>query len=106
VEWILSEMPEPPRHYARLKKVNAKGAPIMGCVPTLQPLTPNEFQQKMQAENTVVIDARSILAFGGGHIPGAINIALRPEFPNWVGWVMMNIKKVTCVVQSISLWLT
>ncbi len=81
VKWIMSEMPKPPRHYARLKKVNAKGAPIVGCTPTLQPLTPSEFQQKMQDDNTVVIDARSILAFGGGHIPGAINIALHPAYP-------------------------
>lgn len=100
VEWIMSEMPEPPRHYARLKQVNAKGAPVVGCPPTLQPLTPSEFQQKMQDENTVVIDARSILAFGGGHIPGAINIALRPEFPNWVGWMIDPEKSILVIVES------
>jgi hydroxyacylglutathione hydrolase len=100
VEWILGEMPEPPRHYARLKKVNAKGAPVVGCPPTLQPLTPHEFQQKMQDDNTVVIDARSILAFGGGHIPGAINIALRPEFPNWVGWMIAPEQSILMVVES------
>ncbi|MBD0337037.1 MAG: MBL fold metallo-hydrolase [Cyanobacteria bacterium Co-bin13] len=99
VDWVLSEMPEPPRHYARLKQVNAKGAPIVGCLPTLQPLTPSEFQQQMQS-NAVVIDARSILAFGGGHIPGAINIALRPEFPSWVGWMIDPAQSVLVVVES------
>ncbi len=100
VDWILSAMPEPPRHYARLKKVNAKGATIMGCPPTLQPLTPDKFQQKMQDANTVIVDARSILAFGGGHIPGAINIALRPEFPNWVGWMIDPAQSLLLVVES------
>ncbi|MGI0485793.1 MBL fold metallo-hydrolase [Pantanalinema rosaneae CENA516] len=100
VDWILSEMPEPPRHYARLKQINAKGAPVLGCPATLQPLTPDEFQRKMQDENTVVIDARSILAFGGGHIPGAINIALRPEFPNWVGWMIDPARSLLVVVES------
>jgi len=100
VEWLMQDMPEPPRHYARLKKVNAKGAKVIGCVPTLQPLTPQEFQQAMQQPNTVVIDARSILAFGGGHIPGAINIALRPEFPNWVGWMIDPAQTVLLVVES------
>ncbi|MBW4623846.1 MAG: MBL fold metallo-hydrolase [Cyanosarcina radialis HA8281-LM2] len=100
VEWILSGMPEPPRHYPRLKKVNAKGAPIIGCLPALSPLTPSEFQQQMEDENTVVIDARSILAFGGGHIPGAINIALRPEFPNWVGWTIDPEQSILVVVES------
>lgn len=100
VEWVMQDMPEPPRHYARLKKVNAKGAKVIGCTPTLQPLTPPEFQQAMQQPNTVVIDARSILAFGGGHIPGAINIALRPEFPNWVGWMIDPEQTVLLVVES------
>ncbi|MES1024378.1 rhodanese-like domain-containing protein [Gloeocapsa sp. BRSZ] len=100
VEWVMRDMPEPPRHYARLKKVNAKGAEVMGCIPTLQPLTPKEFQHAMQQPNTVIIDARSILAFGGGHIPGAINIALRPEFPNWVGWMIDPEKTVLLVVES------
>ncbi|MGG6294158.1 MBL fold metallo-hydrolase [Leptolyngbya sp. AN02str] len=100
VEWIMSEMPEPPRHYARLKKVNAKGAPIKGDVPILPPLSPQEFQQRMQEDNTIVIDARSILAFGGGHIPGAINIALRPEFPNWIGWMIDPEHKILLVLES------
>ena len=61
VEWVLGGMPEPPTHYARLKKVNAKGAKVLGDVPILPPLSPQEFQQLMQDENTVVIDTRSIL---------------------------------------------
>ena len=60
VEWILSDLPEPPTHYPRLKKVNAKGAKVMGCIPTLQPLSVSEFQEKMSDDNVVVIDTRSI----------------------------------------------
>ncbi|PPS42819.1 hypothetical protein [Chroococcidiopsis sp. TS-821] len=55
------DIPEPPHYYARLKKVNAKGAEVMVCVPRLQPLTPKEFQHAMQQPNVTVIDARSIL---------------------------------------------
>ena len=100
VEWILSDLPEPPTHYPRLKKVNAKGAKVMGCVPTLQPLSVDKFQEKMADENVVVIDTRSILAFGGGHIPGAINIALRPAFPTWVGWTIDPEKEILLVIES------
>ncbi len=100
VEWLLSDMPEPPRHYARLKKVNAKGAPLKGCLPTLPPLSPQQFQKMMEDEGTIVIDARSILAFGGGHIAGAVNIALRPAFPNWVGWTIDPEKTILLVVES------
>lgn len=100
VEWILSGMPEPPTHYPRLKKVNAKGAPVKGCIPTLVPLSPQQFQERMADSNTLVIDTRSILAFGGGHISGAINIALRPAFPTWVGWMIDPEKTLLLVVES------
>lgn len=100
VEWLLSDMPEAPTHYSRLKKVNAKGAPVKGCIPTVQPLSPEEFQDLMHDENTIAIDTRSILAFGGGHIPGALNIALRPAFPSWVGWTIDPEKTLLLVVDS------
>ncbi|MEB3215625.1 MAG: MBL fold metallo-hydrolase [Nostocales cyanobacterium 94392] len=100
VEWILSGMPEPPTYYFYLKKVNAQGAKVLGCVPTLPPLSVEQFQQQMEDENTVVIDARSILAFGGGHIPGAINIALTSSFPAWIGWMIDPDKTILLVVES------
>jgi hydroxyacylglutathione hydrolase len=88
VDWLLSDMPEPPRHYARLKKVNAAGAPLRGCLQTPQSLSVEDFQRQMNAPDTVVIDTRSMLAFGGGHLPGAINIGLGSAFPSWVGWMI------------------
>ncbi|MEC4814684.1 MAG: rhodanese-like domain-containing protein [Scytonema sp. PMC 1069.18] len=100
IQWLINDIPEPPTHYSRLKKVNAKGAPVMGCVPTLSPLSPQQFQEMMADEDTLVLDVRSILAFGGGHIPGAINIALLPSFPTWVGWMIDPQKTLLLVVES------
>ncbi|WP_035990740.1 MBL fold metallo-hydrolase [Leptolyngbya sp. KIOST-1] len=88
VDWLLSDMPEPPRHYSRLKTVNAAGPPIQGCFQAPQTLAVEAFQRRMEQPNTLVIDTRSLLAFGGGHIPGAINIGLGPSFPSWVGWLV------------------
>ena len=101
VEWVLDGMPEPPTHYARLKKVNAKGAKIIGNAPMLAPRTPKDFQAALKDKNSTVIDARSILAFAGGHLPGAINIALRDEFPNWIGWMIDPARKIFVVVESV-----
>lgn len=100
IQWLLADMPEAPTHYFRLKKVNAKGAPVKGCLPTVQPLSPEDVQGMMSDENTILIDTRSILAFGGGHIPGAVNIALRSAFPNWVGWMVDPEKRIVLVVDS------
>ena len=73
-------MPEPPRHYARLKKgKRCRGSPA-GMSSGPQSLSAEAFRQQMEQRDTVVIDTRSMLAFGGGHIPGAINIGLESSF--------------------------
>ncbi|MCX6216785.1 MBL fold metallo-hydrolase [Spirosoma sp.] len=100
LHWLLDAMPEPPRHYADLKKLNAAGAPIKGGLPLIPPLSPEEFRQQMSQEGVLVLDARSILAFGGGHIPGALNIALQNEFPTWVGWMVERTTPILLVVES------
>jgi hydroxyacylglutathione hydrolase len=83
VDWLLKDMPPAPLHYARLKKLNAVGAPLLGGAPSPRPMAPKAFASL--PSEAQVIDVRSILAFGGGHVPGALNIALRDEFPTWAG---------------------
>jgi hydroxyacylglutathione hydrolase len=100
VRWLLEGMPEPPRHYARLKKVNAGGAPVVGGVPVLQPLSLEEFRERMRNPDMVLLDTRSLLAFGGGHIEGTINIGLGSYFPNWVGWMVDPERPLLLVLES------
>ncbi|KAA0679526.1 rhodanese-like domain-containing protein [Roseomonas genomospecies 6] len=100
VRWMLGGMPEPPRHYARLKKVNAAGPPLRGGLPVVVPLPPEEFRERASKPDTLVLDTRSILAFGGGHVPGTLNIALRPEFPTWVGWMVDPDRELLLIVES------
>lgn len=99
-DWLLADLPEPPRHYARLREANARGAAVTGGVPIVPPIPAKAFRQFAAEDATVVLDARSILAFGGGHIPGAINIALRPEFPTWVGWMIDPACRILLVTGS------
>ena len=100
VAWILEDMPEPPRHYARLKRVNAEGAPVRGCLQTPQPLSLEAFQALAEQENSLILDTRSMLAFGGGHIPGALNIGLGSSFPTWVGRMVDPDKTLLLIVED------
>jgi hydroxyacylglutathione hydrolase len=100
VDWLLGDMPEPPRHYARLKQVNAAGAPIQGCIQAPQSLSLEAFQEQMEQPDTVLIDTRSMLAFGGGHIPGAINIGLGSSFPSWIGWMIDPEKSILLIAEG------
>jgi hydroxyacylglutathione hydrolase len=71
-----------------MKKVNAEGPQVLGCIPYVQPLDAARFQEAMRRPNALVLDTREIEAFGGAHIEGALNIALRQEFPIWSGWML------------------
>ncbi len=89
IDWLLSGMPEPPRHYARLKKLNVRPATHMHGPMLPTPLSPEAFAERSADHSAVqLVDLRSILAFGGGHVPGALNIALQNEFVSWAGWML------------------
>ena len=98
VEQLLSSLPPAPSYYSRLKRVNAAGPPIIGCLPSVEPLAPVSFREIMEAPYTIVVDTREIEAFGGAHIAGALNIPLREEFPVWAGWMLEPGKRILLVL--------
>ncbi|MFG0262447.1 MAG: rhodanese-like domain-containing protein [Novipirellula sp. JB048] len=83
--FVVDDAPPAPWHYAPLKKVNAAGPAVMSRLPTIPALPPDEFRKVAREPGVSIIDTRSMLAFGGGHVPGAINIGDRPEMSAWVG---------------------
>lgn len=102
VEAVLEGLPPAPTYYPRMKKINAAGAGIIGCLRSLPPLGPDKFREAMQAPNALVLDTREIEAFGGGHIQGALNIALRDEFPVWSGWMLRPEQQILLVLSEES----
>lgn len=89
VDWLLTGMPEPPRHYARLKRYNVRPATRIHGPALPPPLSPERFAERIADKEAVqLVDLRSILAFGGGHVDGALNIALQNEFVSWAGWML------------------
>lgn len=83
--FVIEDAPPVPWHYPQLKKVNAAGPEVMDRLPTIKALPPAEFRATMREPGVSTIDTRSMLAFGGGHVPGAVNIGDRPEMSAWVG---------------------
>lgn len=84
-EFVVCDAPPVPWHYPELKKVNASGPAIMDRLPTIAALPPHEFRTASRLAGVTTIDTRSMTAFGGGHVPGSINIGDRPEMSAWVG---------------------
>jgi hydroxyacylglutathione hydrolase len=88
-EFVQEGAPPVPAHYPRLKKVNAAGPPLIGHIPACPGLPVQEFREQAERDTTQVLDVRSMHAFGGGHVPGAINIGgNRPELSVWAGDIL------------------
>ncbi|WP_434130624.1 MBL fold metallo-hydrolase [Methylocaldum sp. GT1BB] len=94
----LGSLQPAPFYYAHLKDVNTHGPRVLACVPPIPMLEPHVFQIEMGKPDTVVLDTREIEAFGGGHIQGALNIALREEFPTWAGWTLRPNQRILLVL--------
>lgn len=87
VRHALGDLPPKPSYYARLKEANTAGA-TRTHDPVVAPLIPQAFEQAMHSPLAVVVDSRHHLAFGGGHIPDALNIGASPPLPIWAGWML------------------
>lgn len=87
---MLAAGPPAPPHYGRLKKVNGAGPPVLGAAgPTVPAMPPEAFQEEVERGVGQLVDARHMLAFGGGHIPGAVNLgANKAEMSVFAGWAL------------------
>jgi hydroxyacylglutathione hydrolase len=51
-----------------MKKLNAKGPEILGNLPRVPGLPPKAFKDAIEKKAGALVDTRTMLAFGGGHI--------------------------------------
>jgi hydroxyacylglutathione hydrolase len=87
VDRLLNSMPSYPAYFDEMRALNRRGPRVLGRVPRLTPLAPQDVQAR-QRSGEAVIDMRSVHDYARGHIPEAFHIELRPAFGSWVGWVV------------------
>ncbi len=76
---------ERPPYFRRMEVLNLEGPPVVERLPLLKPLRPRAFE--VVAEESFVLDTRSLLAFGGGHIPGS-QFIWAGRLPMFAGWFL------------------
>jgi hydroxyacylglutathione hydrolase len=84
-------------YFTRMEQLNLVGAPLLGQVPVLTPLSPCEFKEKMA--EAVVVDTRSPEAFAASHVPGALSIWLG-GLAAFAGWFLSYDKPLLLVVDE------
>ncbi len=83
----LDNLPAVPPYWRRMRAQNLSGPGRLGVLREPVALKPAELKAA-QAEGGVVLDARSPEAFAGGHVPGALNVGLGPNFSTWAGTLL------------------
>ena len=84
---VLSGQPEPPKYFAKMKRVNKAGPAILGGfhVPAMLPASQLPAIVRRKA---LVIDTRPAVEYAAGHLRGTINIPFNSSFVNWAGWLV------------------
>ena len=88
VKLLLDGLGTYPPYFLRLRDVNRAGPQRFGPAAPVLPALRADDLWRLQRGGAVIIDARPIDAFGRGHIPGSLSIALRPQFGTWLGWIV------------------
>ena len=100
IKSLTTDMPEAPDHFSRCSDINRKGPKLTSELPELEELDASQFKERMQASDTVVLDARSYDAFGSQHIPGSWHIDFGGNFPTFAGWVLPTDKDILLVASN------
>jgi len=83
VEAILAGQPEPPPYFARMKRLNRDGAPILGTVPSPPVMTIDEV---LADSSLLVLDTRvDRRAFMEAHLPGSLLAPATRQFLSAAG---------------------
>ncbi len=91
VEAILSGQPEPQMYFARMKRDNKLGAPVLGGLPQPRRLTRRELAQMASDDDVLVIDTRlDRSAFMAKHVPGSLYAPLNKAFNTVVGSLVVD----------------
>src|SRR5215470_17946744 len=99
-EYALKTAPPVPTYYPRMKKVNAEGPEVLGGLPRVSGLPLKQFKEAIGKNGNQLVDVRTNLAFGGGHIAGALNIGGSPILSIWAGWMLDPENPILLVLEN------
>lgn len=100
VREVLESVPPMPAYYPRMKALNAHGASSVLPIPGGRALSELEFADLAKEEDVLLLDLRRPEAFGGAHIPGAINIGAGQNLSLWAGWLLDPAKRILLVNET------
>jgi hydroxyacylglutathione hydrolase len=96
--YILQGQPEPPLYFARMKRDNMLGPPILGGVPQPPQLTA-EVVFSLNPKTVAIIDTRPWGAFQEGHVPRSMSLPLNRAFNTNAGSLVREDEAIVLIVE-------
>lgn len=87
VRAVLEGQPEPPKYFARMKRLNKAGPAMLNGF-HLPPTLEDARLMTLIAERQAVVDTRPAAAYSECHVPGTVNIPFGSSFLTWAGWLV------------------
>lgn len=79
VDFILEGQPEPPMYFARMKRINRDGPPLLGYLPQPRQMSLAEVAA-LDAQQAAIVDTRPWAEYRDGHLRGAMSFPLSKSF--------------------------
>lgn len=89
-EWthaLLEQMPRAPRYFSRMKQMNVQGPVLLKELVSPPKMTLPHIS-RLHAREVAICDTRLPELFAAAHLPGSINLPLRPAFAQWAADVL------------------
>ena len=104
VDFMLSGQPEPPLYFARMKRMNRDGVPVLGSWPSFNKVqTPEELVAIASASKVTVIDTRPWNQVRDGHLPNTIWSPPDANFHRFAGSFVENTQEIVFIVTAENL---
>ncbi len=88
VSRVVTGLPVAPAYFKFNVAMNRAGPPVIEGVPTMPPaLTPADVDARLRA-GAWAVDLRDAKAYAAGHVPTAVNVAVRGRLDTWTGIVI------------------
>jgi hydroxyacylglutathione hydrolase len=91
VDAILEGQPEPQMYFARMKRDNRDGVPLLGDLPSPRRLAVDELARVVEDDVTLLVDTRlDRSSFMARHVPGALYAPMNNSFNTVVGSLVVD----------------
>lgn len=80
-----AQMLERPPYFRHIERINLSGAKVIGRIPELTPLSPDEIVKEKANQDVQLIDTRDQVSFASAHVSGSLSIwhEILASFAGW-----------------------